>query len=152
MKDTLQTGDHLFVNKLPVTSARITGKQYIPNRGQVIVFENPLPELRREEAFLVKRVVGLPSERIVVKNGEVRVYNAAHPDGFNPDLTYIGPKQPTEGDVDITIPDDELFVAGDNRISQHSFDSRNGLSTIPLSLVQGQVAARIYPFNKIRGL
>jgi len=151
MEDTLHTGDHLFVNKLPVTSAHIAGKQFIPERGKVIVFENPLPDLRKDEAFIVKRVVGLPGEHVVVQDGKVTVFNAEHPKGFSPDSTYTGPKSPTEGEVDITVPENELFVVGDNRIGQHSFDSRNGLSTISLSLVQGQVAARVYPFNQWRG-
>jgi signal peptidase I len=151
MEDTLHTGDHLFVNKLPVTSAHLTSKQFIPERGKVIVFENPLPDLRKDEAFIVKRVVGLPGEQVVVKEGKVTVFNKDHPKGFSPDTTYQGPKSPTEGEVDITVPENELFVIGDNRIGQHSFDSRNGLSTIPLTLVQGEATARIYPFNQWRG-
>ncbi|HEX6462114.1 MAG TPA: signal peptidase I [Candidatus Saccharimonadales bacterium] len=151
MEDTLHTGDHVFVNKLPETAALISGKAHIPERGQIIIFKNPLPELRREEEFIVKRVVGLPGERVVVENGKITIFNTEHPTGFDPDTTYSGPRYPTEGNVDITVPEKELFVAGDNRLGRHSFDSRNGLSTIPLSLLQGHVTARFFPFNQLRG-
>ena len=40
MEETMHTGDRLIVNRLPVTVANISGKAYIPKRGQVIVFSN----------------------------------------------------------------------------------------------------------------
>lgn len=151
MEATLQTGDRLLVNKLPIAFAHSRGQQYLPPRGSLIVFENPLLELQKDEAFIVKRVVGLPGERVVVKEGAVTVFNTQHPSGFKPDKTFDMAPKFTDGNVDITVPDDEIFVIGDNRRGPLSFDSRNGLSTIPLRLVQGQVVSRIFPFNHVRG-
>ncbi len=151
MERTLYTGDKLIVNKIPVTLAHIQGKAYQPDRGQVIVFKNPEFEMMGRDEFIVKRVIGLPGERVTVSKGKVTVYNKTHPHGFNPDtLTQDKEGSPTSGDVDRTVPKDELFVMGDHRQDNFSFDSRNGLSTIPLDDVVGPVGLRLFPFQNIR--
>lgn len=150
MENTLHQDDRLIVNKLPATWAHLQGKQYLPDRGQVIVFSNPLFTAMGSDEFIVKRVMGLPGERVVVHDGAVTIFNKQNPKGFNPDKSLQGPKSPTDGDVDITVPKDEIFVMGDNRNGGHSLDSRNGLSTIPLKDIEGTVAIRLFPFDKIR--
>lgn len=151
MESTLYTGDRLIVNRLPVTISQIRGKTYEPKRGQVIVFKNPQYGTTGEDEYIVKRVIGLPGEHVVLSNGKYTVYNAQHPSGFNPDDANHGePGSPTSGTVDEIVPKDELFVSGDHRQGNFSYDSRNGLGTIPLYDVVGPVDFRIYPFNKIR--
>lgn len=151
MESTLYTNDRLIVNRLPVTWAHIQGKAYEPKRGQVIVFKNPQYRPGMEDEYIVKRVIGLPGERVVLKDGKYTVYNNANPQGFDPDtLTPNGPSSPTDGEVDRIVPDDELFVSGDHRQEGYSYDSRNGMGTIPFSDVVGPVGLRIYPFNRIR--
>lgn len=151
MEKTMFTGDRLLVNRLPVTWAQLQNKQYVPERGQIIVFKNPRYDPRRGDEFVVKRVIAFPNERVTVKNGQVTVYNSDHPNGFHPDDTNRGePASPTSGDVDITVSEDTLFVAGDNRIDSHSYDSRNGLGLIPFYDVVGPVGVRIYPLTSIR--
>lgn len=150
MENTLHTGDRLLVNKLPLTTNHALGRAYVPDRGQVIVFENPLYHVQQSEEFLVKRVIGLPGERVVVKDGTITVYNQANPNGFQPDKNLKGPKSPTSGTADVTVPKGELFVAGDNRVDEFSFDSRDGLGTVPLDLVQGPVIARLFPLSQFR--
>ncbi|MCX6728806.1 MAG: signal peptidase I [Candidatus Saccharibacteria bacterium] len=151
METTLYTGDRLVVNRVPVTIAQIENKTYIPNRGQVIVFKNPRFTDGIGDEFIVKRVIGLPGERVVLKDGHYTVYNKQHPNGFNPDDANHGePGSPTSGEGDWTVPNDELFVSGDHRQGNYSFDSRNGLGTIPLYDVVGPVSLRLFPLNKIR--
>ena len=41
METTLFTGDRLIVNRLPVTRDQLQNKEYVPQRGQIIVFKNP---------------------------------------------------------------------------------------------------------------
>jgi signal peptidase I len=151
METTLYTNDRLIVNRLPVTLAQIENKTYQPNRGQIIVFKNPLFSQGMPDEYIVKRVIAFPGERVVLKDGSYTVYNSQNPNGFNPDDNNHGePGSPTSGEVDEIVPNGELFVSGDHRQGNYSLDSRNGLGTIPLYDVVGPVSLRIYPFDKIR--
>lgn len=151
METTMYTGDRLIVNRIPVTFSQLQNKEYTPNRGQVIVFKNPQYNVGNGEEFIVKRVIAFAGERVKLSNGEFRVYNNEHPDGFNPDDENHGePGSPTSGSVDTTVPDGTIFVSGDHREGANSLDSRNGLGTIPLYDVIGPVSLRIFPFTAIR--
>jgi signal peptidase I len=154
METTLYTGDRLIVDRLPITIDQLLNKTYIPPRGSIIVFKNPHYSPGIEDEYIVKRVIGLPGEHVVLKDGSYIVYNKENPNGFNPDATNHGePGSPTSGTADEIVPDGQLFVSGDHRQGNFSLDSRNGeagLGTIPLYDVVGPVSFRIFPFNKIR--
>lgn len=151
MERTMYTGDRLIVNRLPVTSAQLRNQTYVPERGQIIVFKNPNYTVGSPDEYIVKRVIAFPGERVVVADGRITVYNAEHPDGFNPDDANRGePGSPTSGSKDMTVPEGTLFVAGDHRQDNWSLDSRSGLGTIPYYDVVGPVGVRIWPFDKIR--
>lgn len=149
---TLVTGDRLIINRLPVTWNMLQNKQYIPKRGQFIVFKNPRYVAGSADEYIVKRVIAFAGERVTVKDGVLKVYNDEHPNGYSPDTQYGNdkPGSPTSGDVDTVVDDGTLFVAGDHRQDSFSFDSRNGLGLIPLYDIIGPVDVRIFPFNKIR--
>lgn len=151
METTLYTNDRLIVNRIPVTIAQLQNKDYVPARGQVIVFKNPRFSIENGDEYIVKRVIAFPGERVLLKDGHYTVYNKENPDGFNPDDKNNGePGSPTSGGLDTIVPDGELFVSGDHRQGSYSYDSRNGLGTIPFYDVVGPVSMRIYPFDKIR--
>lgn len=167
MEPTLEgegTSDRLIVNRLPVTAAALAGKQYVPQRGQIIVFKNPLHgTISSNDEYIVKRVIGLPGERVTVNNCKLLVYNDANPNGFDPyptfttlDATDSQVNTCVDGDgTDVTVPQGQIFVTGDHRIDNYSMDSRNGsgrasLGTIPLDDIVGPVSMRIWPFNKLK--
>jgi len=150
MEPTLYTGDRLIVNRIPVTFDTIQGKPYVPKRGQIIVFKNPHWMPGGLDEFIVKRVVAFPGERVVVQDGVMKVYTANDPAGFEYDKRYPGGTSPTAGTVDVIVPENELFVAGDHRQEGFSLDSRDGLGTIPYEDLIGPVSLRVYPFTQFK--
>ncbi len=152
METTLQNGDRLIVNKLPKTIANITGSTYMPSRRDIIVFNRPA-EIAAPNSVkhLIKRVIALPGERVVVKDGRVTVFNAETPDGFNPDEDQEYSKDiiRTPGSVDITVGQGEVFVMGDNRTN--SSDSRV-FGTINTSTIVGNATIRFIPIGSMRRL
>jgi signal peptidase I len=150
MQNTLQNNDRLIVWKVPRTLARITGTRYVPQRGNVIIFiENNLADFGQTDSKqLVKRVIGLPGDRVVVKDGAVTIYNSQFPSGFQPDKTLDYGKKAalpyTSGDVDITLKTNQIFVCGDNRIN--SLDSR-AFGPVNVNDIVGRLVLRVYPFG-----
>ena len=149
MRITLNDKDRLIVWKVPRTWARITHHQYVPNRGDIIIFEQSgLAEYGQGAKQHIKRVVGLPGDRVVVNNGHITIYNKAHPDGFEPDKTLPYSHKTiipyTSGNIDITLKSNELFVCGDNR--GDSLDSR-AFGPITTDQIVGKLIARILPLG-----
>ncbi|HEY1835791.1 MAG TPA: signal peptidase I [Candidatus Saccharimonadales bacterium] len=150
MQSTLHDKDHLVVWKVARTWARVTGHQYVPNRGDIIVFNEPnLADFGQSaDKQLIKRVIGLPGDRVVVKNGVVTIYNKAHPKGFDPDKTLAygkGKNWPiTSGNIDITLKSNQIFVCGDNRTD--SLDSRI-FGPVNINNIVGKLAIRVLPLN-----
>ena len=152
MEETMHNGDRLIVDRLPITWSQLQNKQYVPDRGQIIVFKNPsFDDIKNREEYVVKRVIAFEGERVLLKDGHYVVFNDKHPEGFDPDDANNGePGTPTSGEVDEVVPENTLFVSGDHRQGQNSLDSRNGLGFIPLYDVIGPVSLRIFPFDQIR--
>lgn len=151
METTLQNNNWLIVNKIPRTWSKITGHAYIPGRTEIVIFsENEGFALGSSgEKQLIKRIIGLPGERVVVKDGILTVYNKDQPDGFQPDKTYPYGKAitTTPGNIDVTVGTDEVFVCGDNR--NNSLDSRT-FGPIPAKHIVGKLSLRIFPLNKMQ--
>ncbi|MBR2994117.1 signal peptidase I [Candidatus Saccharibacteria bacterium] len=174
MENTLHEDDRVIVNRAAVSWSHFTGQEYVPERGQIIVFLNEdeakVAEYKAQgvsnpmtcslpsnvsDQYIIKRVIAFPGERVVVKDGTMTIYNEDHPDGFIYDTEWRtsntdGPKEHTSGEIDIVVPEGELFVSGDNREGSNSWDSRNGLGTIPYCRIIGPVVLRLFPFDKIR--
>jgi signal peptidase I len=153
MQPSLHNGDRLIIWKVPRTIARISGDAYIPNRGDVIVFSEPaITEPDGSPKQLIKRVLALPGERVVVHDGVVTVYNADYPGGFRPDTTLpygegINLTVDVDQDIDITIPDGEIYAMGDNRFN--SMDSRI-FGPVSADDIIGKLILRMYPFSDFK--
>jgi signal peptidase I len=151
METTLQNADKLIIWKVPRSWARITGTDYIPKRGDIVVFtQSGLSEFgQADNKQLIKRVVGLPGERVVVRSGELTVYSKTKPEGFSPDhtLAYGRVVPSTSGNIDVTLKEDQLFVAGDNR--PDSLDSRT-FGPINADQVVGKLILRVFPVSQAK--
>lgn len=148
MSPTLSQNDRLIVFKLGKVTSNLFG-DYVPKRGEIIVFDSPGQQQEDSKLQLVKRVIGLPGERVVIQSGNVTIFNDENPEGFDPDMNINGElNTPKTGNVDITVPEGELFVAGDNRAPGRSLDSRNDLGTVPVENVIGDLVFRHLPLSE----
>lgn len=144
MEPSLHNSDRLIIWKLPHTWSRITNHQFTPRRGDIIVFHKP----DGSDEQLIKRVIGLPGDRVTVSEGVMTVFNKDNPSGFRPDDAPYGKDlQLTAGNVDVQVNAGEIFVSGDNRVPGASLDSRSSLGNIDLNLVVGKLVLRLYPFQ-----
>jgi signal peptidase I len=148
MEPTLQNGNRVFILKLPKSLKNLQDEKFIPARHEVIVFKKP----SQPDMQLIKRVIGLPGDRVVVKDDHITIFNSEHPEGFDPDdNTEYGDKlAPTVGNVDITVGDNELFVCGDNRAPGGSLDSRSGIGLVPVENIVGRLWIRYFPLSEFK--
>ena len=153
MQTTLQNGDRLIVIKAPRTWAKIRHQTFMPMRGQIVIFtkKDLLIEGGSGNKQLIKRVIALPGERVVVKDGKLKVYSKSRPDGFEPDkeADYGKVIVTTNLDGEWNVGDGEIFVDGDNR--QNSLDSRS-FGPIKTDDIVGTAAFRFLPANTSRTL
>lgn len=168
MESTLLVGDFLLVNKavygaqLPFTDARLPGFEE-PERGDVVVFEYPLDRSKN----YVKRVVGLPGDRVAMRRGALYVNGErqeesyvqhVQPEGDYWDPSFEWQKKHLAPDVDggayrptrddwgpIIVPQDQYFVMGDNR--DNSQDSRYW-GFVDRTLIKGRPLLIYYSFDR----
>ncbi|MBQ6090392.1 MAG: signal peptidase I [Lachnospiraceae bacterium] len=107
MEDTLQIDDVYLGSRL----SYVFGD---PERGEIVFFKFP----DNEEETFVKRVIGLPGEKIEIRDGKVYINDAAEP-LYEP---YLRETPRSEDFGPVVVPEDSYFMMGDNR--NHSSDSR----------------------------
>jgi signal peptidase I len=151
MEPTLRIGDKILVNKF-IFGVRVpfTFKKFWifrrPARGDIVVFRFP-----KDSKNLVKRVVGLPGERIkITDDGRIMVNGApvTSPPAIANNFYYNDPIMGSYATTrEITVPENSYFVLGDN--SRNSKDGRyHGF--VPLSHIKGKVICVWWPFWKAR--
>lgn len=132
MEPNYHEKDYLIIDE-------ITYRFREPVRGEVIVFKAPTGE-----DYYLKRVIGLPGERIKIEKNKIIIYNSEHPQGVVVSESYLD--EPTDGLVpETTMSADEYFVLGDNRDA--SYDSRR-FGPIGRNLIVGRAWFRGLPINK----
>ena len=145
MEPTLQINDRLMVDK-------VSYHFHAPERGDIVVF-NPTAALKQQgysDSF-VKRIVGLPGDRVEIKQGEVFINNRPLSEHYltNPASTFIATC--SEGNAAFmaqqqTIPKDQYLVLGDNR--NNSYDGRCWGLVQRTELV-GKALFRFWPLNRV---
>lgn len=133
MVPTYEHGDYLLIDEL-------TYRVRTPERGEVVVFRYP----KDESIFFIKRIVGLPGERVIIREGRIWVEREGERSELNEE--YLAGAGRTLGSFDVTLGSDEYFVLGDNR--GNSFDSRTW-GPVPRKDIIGIARLRLYPFDKV---
>ncbi len=148
MVPTFENGNYLLVDEISYELGS-------PKRGDVAVFRYPGdPKNNTERSFIsrffdpgvyfIKRVVGLPNEKVDIKGNIVTITNDAHPEGFNLDEPYV--KNISNDNKHFELKNDEYFVMGDNRTG--SSDSRYW-GPVKKEFFTGRALLRLLPINKI---
>lgn len=137
MVPTLQVKDRVLVNKLSYDLHDV-------NRGDVVVFERPKGEASSPEIKdLIKRVVGLPGEKLEAKEGKLFINGQPLEEPYLPEGTT------TEGLEPIEVPLGHVFVMGDNR--GNSSDSRR-FGPIDEDTIVGRAFVLVWPLKAFRTL
>ena len=113
-----------------------------PQRGDIVVFKLKTPEYKE---YLIKRVIGLPGETVIIRDGKVTIKNSKNPDGYILEEAYLPEGEQTLGEVIEIVPENSYFVLGDNR--GVSFDSRY-FGSIDRNVIVGKTLLRGWPINK----
>jgi signal peptidase I len=132
MYPTFNDGQYLIVDEI---SYLLGG----PHRGDVVVFRYPNDTSR----FFIKRMIGLPNEKIQITNGVVTIFNAANPNGFTLNEPYID--EPFNTTQTYVTGPDQYFVMGDNRNA--SSDSR-AWGLVPKKDLVGRAFLRLLPIKQ----
>lgn len=115
-----------------------------PQRGDIVVFKYP----KNPQEYFIKRIIGLPGERVQIKDGEVRIFNDTYPDGLILEEVYLEEETKTYSmnEEIISLGEEEYYVLGDNRNS--SKDSRS-FGPVDRSFIVGKVWFRGWPFDRM---
>lgn len=136
MEPTLDINDRLIIEKL-------TFRFRPPERGEIVVF-NPTETLQKQnfkDAF-IKRVIGLPGDKVQVKEGKVYINGQALSESYieeKPNYNY-GP---------VKVPANQYLVLGDNR--NNSYDSHYW-GFVPQEKLIGRAVLRFWPLDRFGGL
>lgn len=115
-----------------------------PQRGEIVIFHSPY----NWHSYYIKRIIGLPKERIVIKDGGVYIYNEKFKEGIKLDeSSYLEPGMTTPGKIDLVLAEEEYFVLGDNRNS--SLDSRS-FGPVSRRQIIGKTWLRGWPLTRIK--
>lgn len=167
MEDTLRINDRVLVSKVPYYF-------HDPQRGDIIVFEDPTPGKQPARSTIgaavhwlfqgigfqkpdsedfIKRVIGTPGDTVEGKNGKVYV------NGVKIDEPYV--KGTTSDFAKLTVPDGMYFVLGDNRqasqdsrfgLGVHALPSRPEIGFIPRDDIIGKAWVIVWPTSHWAGL
>lgn len=162
MEDTLLIGDHIIVSKfsyglqvprpavikvlgtsVPFFETRLIQSWGEVKRGDVIVFRFPGD---RSKDY-IKRVVGLPGDKVELKNKAIHINNEKWEDrwGVNKGGLFAEESDRNTNFGPYTVPEDSVFVMGDNR--DRSFDSRYW-GPVPIKDVKGKAVIIYWSWNK----
>lgn len=134
MEPTFSTRDYLIINEFEYYFQA-------PARGDVVVFKSPFGQ----KEYFIKRIIGLPGEKVEIKEGQIYIYSQEQPQGFVLNEDYLSVYTEGKQYGQIQLKDNEYFVLGDNRGA--SLDSRS-FGAVARENIIGRAWLRGWPFSK----
>lgn len=137
MEPTFYDHEYLIINEIGYRFNE-------PTRGEVVVFKYP----KDPSQYFIKRVIGLPGEKVEIKDGQVFIYTKDDKKFMLDESKYLDSRVITNGNKvnEWTLGPDEYYVMGDNR--EQSLDSRY-FGPIFKDLIVGKVWFRGWPVSRI---
>lgn len=132
MDPTFHTGEYLIIDQ-------VTYRFSEPERGDVVVFHYP----EDPSKFFIKRIIGLPGEKITFEGEQIRIMNDEYPEGFFLEQNFLEHTSIDNG-IFFDLKDDEYIVLGDNRTG--SSDSRSW-GAVNEKLIVGRAFLRLFPLK-----
>ena len=132
MTPTLNDRNYLIIDKMTYRFEK-------PSRGDIVVFKTTLKTADGSPKDLIKRVVGLPGDAVKITEGLVYIDDQLLKE------SYVL-EEFTDGDIEVIIPEGQVFVLGDNR--DVSMDSRSvEIGLVPIEQIRGRILIRVLPVN-----
>lgn len=134
--------DPNFQDEEYILTEKVSYRFRAPGRGDVIVFKAP-PDPERD---YIKRIIGLPGEKIKIQQGKIFINNRELKEDYLPKTNFIAPGLFLKEGQEIQIPKGSYIALGDNR--NHSSDSRDW-GPVPRQNIIGKAFLRYWPLDML---
>ncbi len=136
-----------FQNRERILTDKLSYQFGEPKRGDVVVFKAPASEPCSEnECEYIKRIIGIPGDRVMVSSGQVYLNGELLEQDFLPADFVTEPGSFCQEGVEVEVSEGNYLVFGDNR--SHSRDGRE-FGPIPRKLILGKAFFRYWPLDVI---
>jgi len=136
-----------FLDKEFLLTDKLSYQFGSPKRGDVVVFKAPASEpCAADECEYIKRVIGVPGDKVMLKQGDIYLNGSLLDQSFLPEKVYSSPGEYMKEGVEVVVPEGQYLCLGDNR--PNSRDGRE-FGTIERKLIVGKAFFKYWPIGSI---